>query len=298
MASARYAESPSNGNWLHGDNSVYLIGLTEHLGLDRDLWVAGYNSAVKRKFLAELKQLVASGLPEIQSERPNPLWQKIRTAVPTLAQTQSRFEEALKTIPCPYDSRQPQRTHDVLVKRNLLEPLLAPRVLRQLFIEQRAFALLQGLVDLRKAPKQAYGLPFHEEMAKLMMRHMRQIRATLSKAGVTEEWAMQALDGDLAQLRKDLHLLYPYYPDTGFPPSSIGQQIVGELIIDVHKIFAAVLSRHRARGAVVLAAHLTAIFCTRPEQLRAGELNPSPEAIRKLLGRRSKGKKVRTIPTL
>lgn len=253
---------------------------------------------MKRKFLAELKELVASGLPDARLERPNPLWLKIRSSVPTLAQIQNRFEQALKTIPYPYpDSRQPRSTYDVLVRRNLLEPVLSPGILEKLFTEQRADALLRGLVDLRKPPKQAYGLRFHEDMIKLMLWHMREIKAVLSKAGVPEEWAKEALAGALTQLAKDLRLLYPYYPDTGFPPSSIGRQIVGESIVDVHKIFAAVLKRRRARGARMLAAHLTAIFCTRPDRLRAGELKPTPEAVRKLLARRSKRKKVRTVPT-
>ncbi len=246
---------------------------------------------MKRNFLAELKELVASGLPDARLERPNPLWLRIRSSVPTLDQIKDRFEQALKTIPYPYpDSRQPRSTYDVLFRRNLLKPILAPEVFRKLFIEQRADALLRGLVDLRKPPEQAYGLRFHEDMIKLMMRHVEEIKTVLSKAGVREEWAKESLTGALTQLGKDVRLLYPYYPDTGFPPSSIGRQIVGELIVDVHKIFAAVLNQHRARGARTLAAHLTAIFCTRPEQLRARELKPTPEAIKKLLARRSKRK--------
>lgn len=254
-----------------------------------------YNSAVKHKLLAELKELLAGGLPDVRLERPNPLWAKIRSrsSFPTLAQTKDRFEQALKTIPYPYEGRQRQSTYEVLVSRNLLQSVLAPMVLEELFNERSAEALLRGLIDLRKPPKQDYGLPFHEEMIKLMTRHMRRVKDALSNAGVPEEWAKEALTGALRQVAKDLRLLYPEYPDTDFPPSSFGKSTVTELVVDVHRIFATALRRRRPREPKALAVHLTAVFCTPPEQCRTNKLNPNPEAIRKLLERQSGGKKRR-----
>jgi hypothetical protein len=200
-----------------------------------------------------------------------------------------RFEQAIKKTPYPFPpGRQPHRsTYEVLAERKLWESIVDPALFAALCVWQASYIRDQRELRLRQRTKQVYSVKFHERMIELMVRHARDIKALLSQAEVDEMWAHESLSGALDQLRKDLQVIYPFYPWV----DDFSPMFFGDLVRHVHTEFAAVLDKRSARGARMLAAHLTAVFCTPPGLLRVCKLKPTPEAVRKLVSRRKQARK-------
>ena len=241
---------------------------------------------MKPKLFESVRKLLPATRPGLRISTPNPFEDDILRPVPTSGQTMRRFEQAIKKTPYPFPpGRQPHRsTYKVLAERKLWESIVDPALFAALCVWQGSYIRDQRELRLRQRTEQVYSVKFHERMIELMVRHTRDIKALLSEAKVDERWAHESLSGALEQLRKDLQVIYPFYPWTDdFPPMSFG-----DLVRHVHAEFADVLDKRGARGPRMLAAHLTAVFCTPPSLLRVGKLKPTPEAVRKLVSRRSK----------
>jgi hypothetical protein len=241
---------------------------------------------VKPKSLDNLRKLAPYDRMALRIE-PNPFWDEIQRSIPTEAQIRERLVKAIKKIPYPFPpGRKPYRsTYDFLVIRTLVDLITAPDLINSLCTSQAMYDMHQCELRLRKRNSRGYTMEFHESLLELMMKHIKDIQDLVSKTGVDEKWAREALDGSFAQLHKDLRVRFPFYPwtdDAEFSPMSFSG-----FILRVHAIFSEHFKAHTNTRVRRLSAHLTAIFCTPSDLLREGKLEPNPEAIRKLVARRT-----------
>jgi hypothetical protein len=234
-----------------------------------------------KKLLADVQKWIRIERLAFRVPQPDPLRNKVGRQVPTSERILQDFEDALKKIPYPWDRSHLRNTYSVLADRRALNLILSNDVMAHLRKRKYDYALDETDLALRQNALSPYSRKFHERMIRIVLRQLRETESLVSKAGLDEIWTQDFVTSAVDQLRKDLFVLYPFYPYLDKPGTSYR-----EFVYQVHACFADCLKPSKARGTKSLALHLTAIFLTPPGLLKSGELNPTPDAVKKFLARK------------
>ena len=131
-----------------------------------------------------------------------------------------------------------------------------------------------------------YHLDFHGEMMKQIFTHRQTIEELLSKYSVPQTWAANYLSAARDQLHQEARYYYPGYPHSF---TRLQQLTPHSFAVDMQmETHSALVEAFSAAGVANnnLACQLTALICSVPDEIKAGELYPTPEHVRQYVKQR------------
>jgi hypothetical protein len=137
----------------------------------------------------------------------------------------------------------------------------------------------------RLAGSSEYGYPirFHNEMLSELLTHARVINSLVTQYKIPRAWAETHLRSTDTQLARELAISKWYSPGARIGPrtlSSWGR----DMQIEIFRAILSALQKHGIERGSRLATQLTSLICSPQACIVKGELDPSPEAIRRKVG--------------
>jgi len=136
-----------------------------------------------------------------------------------------------------------------------------------------------------------YPLDFHSAMMKEILTHRKTIEDLLSKYSVPEKWVATYLAAARDQIHQEARYYYPGHPQSFTKPQQFTlHSFAVDMQIETHS---ALVEAFSAAGVTnnTLACQLTALICSLPVRIEAGELYPTPEHVRQYVKHFNRKKK-------
>ena len=175
-----------------------------------------------------------------------------------------------------------QKVKDAGILRDLLDLLHG-----QLFWAVFVTLQLNEANDIERSKRRTglseYGYPigFHHEMLRELLTHALLINALINDYKVPRAWTENHLRSTDIQLARELAVSHWYWPGAKTAPRGMSSW-ERDIQVEIFQSISSSLKRHKfAKGAKELAIQLTSLICSPPTCVQTGELDPSPDAIRK-----------------
>ena len=268
-----------------------------------------HRNAVLRQFLKQARRIADLERQQLQQKigfpLPQPPWPhaafgpnlyQINKIISTPEESIKHLLYRLKKFPYPYPlGTKKHKTFYLHVKSlGLLDFLLKPPFLWKV----RAAWFLRIDYDHEKqakvegrSPQYGHPIAFHRDVLNATSGYLSKLRNISKKYGVREDWFKDYFVQINKELLREAAVCYPellrwHKPNSRFSPAlgTVDTQL---------EIFGALVAVFKKRGQDnnKLAFQLTALICSSQDSIRAGKLDPSPEAIRRNMLDRKKARK-------